>query len=106
MSLPTYPSTINSKGCSTDPDGTKHPFLILDEIIRPQTAKPDKLIYLQKVQFLLDGKIEYRLAYYIIGKKPKMLGKWVFGQYATFIKSEDFEFIIREAISKGWINSL
>jgi len=103
MEYPPYPSRIDKAGRTRDIDGRILTFKVLDEIVRPQSTKPDKLIYLQKIQFVQDGKIEYRLAYYIIGKKPKMLGKWVFGQYATFMNPDDFEYIIREAKRKGWL---
>lgn len=100
------PDTKGKKGKGIDIDGTSHPFVVLDEIARPQSTNPNKVIYLQKIQFDLDGKVEYRIAYYIIGKKPKMAGKWVFGQYATMMNPDDFEFLVKEAVSRGWLGSL
>lgn len=37
------------------------------------------------------GDIEYRIAYYIVSRKPetKRKGKWVFGQYSPIIGHED-----------------
>ncbi len=87
----------------TDIDGRKQPFVILDEIRRIQSTDPNKAIYLQKVRFEGDGRIELRLAYYIIGKKPRMAGRWVFGQYATLMPIDDFRLIIQEAERRGWI---
>lgn len=61
-----------------------------------------KVIYLQRIEFD-NGRIEARLAYYIIGKKPHMRGKWVWGQYATFLEVPDLKAIVRQAKKKGWI---
>jgi len=41
-----------------------------------------------------------RLGYYIIGKKPKMKGPWVWGQYATLMPMRDFRDLIRMAEEK------
>ena len=56
---------------------------------------------MQKIQFD-DRKSELRLGYEIIGKKPKMLGKWVWGQYATFMPVDDFLKIVVKAQAKDW----
>ena len=40
--------------------------------------------------------------FFVIGKKPKMLGKWVWGQYATFMPVKDFVWIIRRAEKQKW----
>lgn len=106
MTNPPYPDKRGKKGKGNDIDGTSFTFVILDDIVRPQSTNPNKVIYLQKIQFDLDGKIEFRIAYYIIGKKPKMAGKWVFGQYATMMNPDDFDFIVKEARTRGWIGDL
>lgn len=103
MTTPPYPNKKGKKGKGTDIDGLSFSFVILDEIIRPQSTNPSKLIYLQRIQFESDGRIELRLAYYIIGKKPRMAGKWVFGQYATMMNPEDLAFLITEASARGWL---
>jgi len=98
MSYPTLPSNIGKRKTITDGQS----FTVLDEVTQIQSTAPNKVIYLQKLQFK-DGQIELRLAYYIIGKKPKMAGKWVWGQYATMIPVKDFRAILRKASEKGWI---
>ena len=50
-----------------------------------------------------DGRIEYRLGYYMIGVKPRMAGKWTWGQYATLIPASDFRALIRQAQQRDWI---
>lgn len=101
--LPKRPNNINKKGQTKDPDGTVLKYTIVDEIVIPQSDAPQKLIYLQKIVFDTIKRVELRLCYYIIGKLPKMKGKWVFGQYATFLPEKDFKVIVNKARKKGWI---
>jgi len=103
MSFPPIPSKIGKKGALIDIDGNKQHFIILDEVTHVQSTYPGKVICLQRLRFESDCHIELRLAYYIIGKKPKMAGKWVWGQYATMMPVEDFQTIISKATEKGWI---
>ncbi|MDP1716295.1 MAG: hypothetical protein Q8L41_16275 [Anaerolineales bacterium] len=99
---PDKPNNIGKQGQARHPDGRVERYTIVGEICMPQTGSKTKLIYLQKIQF--DGdKSELRLCYYIIGKLPKMKGKWVFGQYATFLPANDFKAITDEARNRGWI---
>jgi hypothetical protein len=102
----TYPEKPNhkgKKGQAKDPvDKTISKYTIVDEISIPQSDAPNKLIYLQKIEHK-NKKIELRLCYYIIGKLPKMKGKWVFGQYATFLPAKDLKKITNEARKRGWI---
>ena len=93
---------IGKKGRLVLPDRSFLNFTILDEIRRPQSELPTKIIYLQKVKFE-DGRIELRLCYYIVGKLPKMKGKWLFGQFATLLPAQDFKAIVDEAKDRGWI---
>ena len=94
---PILPTTVGKRGICKDPvTKQEDAFEILDEVRLAQSDLPSKIIVLQKVRFLR-GPIELRLAYYIIGKKDGMKGKWVFGQYATFIPPHDFHEIFRLA---------
>lgn len=103
VTYPEIPVHKGKKGQAKDPaDGTISKYIIEDEISIPQSDAPHKLIYLQKIVFE-DKKVELRLCYYIIGKLPKMKGKWVFGQYATFLPAKDFKKITNEARKRGWI---
>lgn len=99
---PKLVSKIGGRGKLKTPSGNVHKYTIVDEVRRTQSGAPNKKICLQKVVFD-DGRKELRLAYYIIGKKPRMKGKWVFGQYATFIPARDLRSIIRRAKRKGLI---
>ncbi len=105
MSKPKYPpmpDNRNKRGKNVFPDWKVVRFTITDEIRKPQSDAPHKIIYLQRVEFD-DKRVELRLCYYIIGKLPKMNGRWVFGQFATFLPPKDFKAITEQARKKGWI---
>ena len=102
MRLPPPPCSVRKRGSLLLPDGQRLHFTITDEVSTPQSELPSKIIFLQRIEFD-DGKLEVRLGYYIIGKKPRMRGKWVWGQYATLMPLSDFEAVIKMARKKGWI---
>ena len=102
MNQPLFPQNIGKKGRVVEAGKTR-PFLILDEVMRPESDNPGKVIYLQHIKFEDNQKIVFRLAYYIIGKLPKMKGKWVFGQYATMMPAEDLTYLFDQAMIRGWI---
>ena len=101
-SYPPPPCNIGKKGKRITPDGKITHFMIEDEIVRITLNAPYKLLYLQKIKYENDI-IQLRLAYYIIGKKPKMQGRWVFGQFAPLMSFEDFRAIVDEARKKSWL---
>ena len=103
MTYPPPPSNVGKIGTSKTPDGKKHVHEIIGEIHIFQTGSKTKLIYLQKIR-LENGRRELRLGYYIIGKKPAMRGRWVWGQYATFLPVRDFKRIINRAKRQGWLD--
>lgn len=77
-------------------------YTIEDEIIRFQTSNKHKLISFQRIRFPKDNRIEYRLGYYMIGVKPKMRGKWVWGQFCLLIPEIDLIEIFKEAKERKW----
>lgn len=93
MSYPPPPNHIGKRYGS---------YKIVDEIHIFQRHSRTKLIYLQKIE-LENGKEELRLGYFIIGKKPAMRGRWVWGQYATFLPVQDFKKIYSMAKKKRWL---
>ncbi|MBI3538287.1 MAG: hypothetical protein HY070_12115 [Chloroflexi bacterium] len=101
-SFPLLPSRIGKRGVLVlPPDGKRLRFEITGEIRKFQSDLSSKIIVLERVRFD-DGRIELRLAYYIIGKKPRMQGKWVWGQYATFLPAGDFAAVVNEAQKLRW----
>ncbi len=108
MTLPVLPSTVGKKGTAKDPDGRKHRFVVVDEVRQEHTGHAEgKIIVLQKIRGEDSwgglNETEFRLGYYIIGKKPAMRGKWVWGQFAAMVPLEDFKALLEKARAKGWI---
>ena len=102
MEHPALPANVGKTGTLKVPlDGNILRFKIVDEIRRVQSDMAEKTLCLQRIKFE-DGREEFRLGYYIIGKLPKMKGKWVWGQFAPLIPREDFVSIIHEAEKRGW----
>lgn len=101
MSLPPLPDKRNTRGKLETPLGKTIYFTIVDQIYHFQSDFPEKALVLQKIRFD-DGNEELRLAYYIIGKKAGMKGKWVWGQFATFMPKNDFVSLFKEAEKRGW----
>ena len=84
------------------PKGVQRRFTITDEIRKYQSDNRKKLFVLQRIQFD-DGRLEIRLGYYIIGKMPRLKGRWVWGQYATLLPIRDFRALVRRAEKLKWI---
>jgi hypothetical protein len=104
MSYPPAPSNIGKRGLAKAASGKRIYFAIEDEIHIPQSGRPDKLIYLQRLKFESDGRVELRLGYYVIGEKPAARARWVWGRFATMFPAHDFRSIIRRAERKGWLS--
>ena len=86
----------------TDPDGSTTEWEVLDEIRKNESE--DKILVLQRLRRKdLQNEEMFRFGYYIVGKKPKMSGKWTWGQYAPFISADDFSAMIKEAENRNWI---
>lgn len=99
---PPLPTTVGKSAHLSFPDGSTMDWDVVEEIRKAEDA--EKILLLQRLrsktnpeQFML------RFGYYIIGKKPRVQGRWVWGQFAPFIGEADFAEIIAEAKSKKWI---
>ena len=103
MRYPPVPSNKGKRRSARRPEGGHFHFTVADEFHIRQSSLPSKLIYLQRLRFESDGRLELRLGYYMIGKKPAMRGRWVWGQFATILPVADFRKIINRARRKGWL---
>ena len=100
---PDLPSNVGKVTSWKWNTGERHYFTILDELRRRQSTAAHKTIVLQKIRHETDGRIEFRLGYYMIGVKPRMAGRWTWGQHATLIPAKDFRALIRQAHQRKWI---
>jgi hypothetical protein len=103
--MPNYPVLQTTKGNSgrsvMPPDGRHVRYVVIDEVRAFQDRAKDKIVMLQLME-LEDKRREVRVGYYIIGKLPKMHGKWVWGQYAAFMPLGIFKRLIANATKRGW----
>jgi hypothetical protein len=103
MCYPPALSNIAKRRSGQKPNGGHYHFTIDDEMYFKQLNLPGKLLYLQRLKFEKDGRLEPRLGYYIIGKKPAMRGRWVQGEFATMMPVVDFRRIMNLAKQKRWL---
>ncbi len=105
--LPELPSNVGKRGkLICPPDGHVVHYIIRGEVRVRQSDKREKILCLQRIEFQegrLKPRVEVRLGYYIIGKKPKMRGRWVWGRFAALMPLKDFKAIIKKAEKQGWI---
>ena len=101
--FPPLPNNVGRRTSWRTIRGDRRSFKIVGEIIRAQSNAPHKAICLQRIQSLDNGRIEYRLGYYMIGVQPRMAGKWTWGQFATLLPASDFRWIMRSATRLGWL---
>jgi len=60
-----------------------------------------KAIYLQKIRFLDDGRIEYRFAYYVIPRKGAK-DRWIFANRPLFVPPDILNSMLIEAREEHW----
>lgn len=92
--------TIKNSGSLVDINGKRKKFRIGKYVTLRQSDCPEKIFVLQEILFE-DGKKELRIGYYIIGKKPRVKGRWVWGQYCPFFPKQDLKKLIEKAKKKG-----
>ncbi len=90
---------IKNSGNLIDIRGERKHFKIGKYVTLKQSNYPEKIFILQEIIFG-DNKKELRLGYYIIGKKPRAEGRWVWGQYCPFFPKQDLIKLINKAKEK------
>ena len=105
--LPPLPSrlgkTTKTKGISGDP----MEYTVVDEdvFVAPsslESPRHGKAFAIYKLQHS-DGRVQFRLGYYMIAHRPRMKGKWAWGQYATMMTPKEMAVIFERAKKKGWL---
>lgn len=99
---PPLPNNIGKTRMIRSIDGAKRYFRIDDEIIHPQSNSTRKIIVFQKMHFVEENRVEFRLGYYMIGVKPRSKGRWVWGQFSLLLPEEDLTAIMAEANRRKW----
>ena len=100
---PPLPSRIGKTSKLKAIDGSPLVYTVEDEVAFLALSTPGKAFYLQKLRFA-DGRVEFRLCYYMIAHKPRMKGKWAFAQYAPMMSPDELRKVFDCAMAKGWLS--
>jgi len=89
-------------------DGSPLIFRVEDEDFFVAPSNPGKAFRLQKLLVddgsgLENGHLEVRISYYMIAHKPRMKGKWAFGQFAPMMTLAEVRLITDKLERKGWL---
>jgi len=100
---PKLPSRLGKTTRTKTIDGQPMVYTVVDEDVFAAPSNPEKAFCLQKLHFG-NGLIRFRICYYMIAHKPRMKGKWAFGQFAPIMTGEEeLRLIFERAKQKGWI---
>jgi hypothetical protein len=99
---PPLPRRIGKSTRTRRIDGSPLNYSVEDEVSFVAPSNPGKAFYLQKLVFD-DGRIEFRICYYMIAHRPRMKGKWAFGQFAPMMTPEELKLLFDKAQEKGWL---
>jgi hypothetical protein len=89
-------------------DGTPLVFRVDDQELFVAPSNRRKAYLLQKIRMddgegFEKGHWEYRIAYYMIGHKDRVKGRWAFGQFAPIMTPENLAAIVQRLQQKGWL---
>lgn len=99
---PKLPSRIGKTTRRKKIDGSPLVYKVEDEIVFQSAGNKDKAFCLQKLRFD-DGHLEYRICYYMIAQKPRMRGKWAYGQFAPMMTGAELSLVFKKMRMKGWL---
>jgi hypothetical protein len=83
-------------------DGKPLVYEVVEEDCFVAPSNKRKAFCLHKLRFE-GGREEFRIAYYMIAEKPRMRGKWAWGQFAPMMTAGEMRMIFQRAQQKGWI---
>ncbi len=99
---PPLPDNIGKTKRIPTIDGCVRHLKIEDEIKQPDKSSGRGLYVFQKMRHIEENQVVFRFGYYMIGVKPRMKGKWVWGQFCPMISGKDFLAVIKEAKKRKW----
>ena len=99
---PPLPKRLGKKTVTKGIDGTPLVYTVVDEEVFLAKATPGKAFCIHKIR-REDGREGFRIGYYMIAHKPRMKGKWAWGQFAPMMSKEEMIEIFDKIKNKGWI---
>jgi hypothetical protein len=98
--IPPLPSRKNKITKTKSIGGSPLEYTVIDEDVFQAMLNKEKAFCLHKIRHS-NGKIEFRIGYYMIAHKPRMKGKWAWGQYAPIMTAEEMKVIFDRIKAKG-----
>jgi hypothetical protein len=83
-------------------DGSPLIYKVIDEEVFIAPSNANKAFALHRIR-IEDGREEFRIGYYMIAHRPRMKGKWAWGQFAPIMTKGEMELIFEKAKVHGWI---
>jgi hypothetical protein len=99
---PPLPSRLGKTSHRKSIHGNPITYTVIDEVVFLAEANPNKSFAIHKLEFS-DGREEFRIGYYMIAHRPRVRGKWAWGQYAPMMTKDDMAAIFKHAKARGWI---
>jgi hypothetical protein len=100
--VPSLPSRLNKTTRRKAIDGSPLEYTVVEEEVFPASSNTGKAFCLHKLQYS-SGKVEFRIGYYMIAHKPRVRGKWAWGQYAPIMTAEEMKMIFNRIKARGWV---
>lgn len=69
----------------------------IDYEILPQSDSRNKYFVIELMKPEYKRRPELRIGYYILGKKPSVAGKWIWGQFAPMVPQKDIPALFKKA---------
>jgi hypothetical protein len=98
---PPLPSRLGKRSERTSIDGAPFSYVVENESVFVAPSNPAKAYSLQCLKHD-DGTFSYRICYYMIAHKPRMRGKWAFGQFAPIMSPNDLSLIHEKMRELDW----
>ena len=97
---PPLPKRLGKKTETAGIDGSPLKYTVIDEEVFLAKSNPNKAFCLHKFRHA-DGREEFRIGYYMIAHKPRMKGKWAWGQFAPMMIKKEMNEIFGMLKAKG-----
>lgn len=102
VKLPPLPTRMGKETKTKTIDGSPLHYTVVDEEVFIAPSNPGKAFCLHKIR-QENGIERFRIGYYMIAHKPRMKGKWAWGQFAPIMTKEEMQMIFERASADGWI---
>jgi hypothetical protein len=100
--IPPLPSRLNKTTKTKNIKGEPIEYTVVEEDVFQAPSNEKKAFCLHKIRHI-SGKEEFRIGYYMIAHKPRVKGKWAWGQYAPIMSAQEMKMIFEKVKAKGWI---